>query len=276
LDMSGFSLNSAERCLAVLELLVECPEGMPLTAISSSLDLPASATHRLLQVLVAKGYASQEEASNRYAPTMAVAAMGLRLLARYHVPDICQPVLDDLATKSGELVRLSFFDNGRLIWIAKAQGSKSNLRYDPMTGHDVPLHVTAMGKAWLSTMTESEAVAMVARAGYAADLTGPRAIKTESELRRELTLTRARGYGLVEEEAEAGVSAIAMVIHDGLHAGARPVAALSVAGPSVRVTRDRLESLAPLLRNAVQTLSRLWAVSSYQSGRATASGTHAV
>lgn len=266
--MSGFSLNSAERCLAIVELLVEHPEGLPLTTISASLELPASATHRLLGVLVGKGYVKQDEVSNRYAPSMTVAALGLRLLSRYHVPDVCQPVLEDLAAKSGELVRLSFLEQDRLIWIAKAQGSRSNLRYDPIAGHDVPLQVTAMGKAWLATMPEEEAVALVVRKGFAPHLTGPRAIKTETELRRDLALTRERGYGMVEEEAEAGVSAIAVVVRDGLHAGAPAVAALSVAGPSVRLNRDRLEELVPLLQGAAETLSRLWAVRAYQNGGA--------
>lgn len=268
--MSGFSLNSAERCLAIVELLINHPEGLPLTSISAALDLPASATHRLLGVLSAKGYVKQNPTSNQYAPTMAIAALGLRLLARYHVPDICQPVLEELAAKSGELVRLSFLEEGRLIWIAKAQGSKSSLRYDPIIGRDVPLHVTAMGKVFLASMSDDEATALVARIGYEGDLIGPRAIRTETELLRELALARKRGYGLVEEEAEAGISAIAMVIQDGIHAGASAVAAISVAGPSFRVTRERLESFVPILDEAAKHLSRLWDVHRYQSATAAA------
>ena len=263
--MSGFSLNSAERCLAIVELLVDHPEGLPLTRISTSLELPASATHRLLGVLGGKGYVKQDSLSNHYVPTIAIAALGLRLLARYHVPDICQPLLEELAAMSGELVRLSFLEEGRLIWIAKAQGSKSSLRYDPIIGRDVPLHVTAMGKAFLASMSDAEATTLVAKIGYEGDLIGPRALRTESELLNELQLARTRGYGLVEEEAEAGVSAIAMVVHDGMHAGAPTVAALSIAGPTFRVTRERLESFEPLLSEAVKKLSRLWAVHRYQS-----------
>lgn len=273
--MSGFSLNSAERCLAIVELLVNHPEGLPLTTISAELELPASATHRLLGVLVGKGYVKQDVSSNQYAPTMAIAALGLRLLARYHVPDICQPVLDELAARSGELVRLSFLEEGRLIWIAKAQGSKSNLRYDPITGHEVPLHVTAMGKAFLAGMTDEEAVALVERVGYDGTMTGPRAIQDRAQLLHELALARERGYGLVQEEAEPGVSAIGMVVHDGMHAGAPAVAALSIAGPSFRVTRERLESFVPLLKDATANLTRLWSVHRYQSVTTAAEQRHA-
>lgn len=268
--MSGFSLNSAERCLAIVELLVDHPEGLPLTLISNSLELPASATHRLLTVLGTKGYVKQNPLSNHYAPTMAIAALGLRLLASYHVPDICQPVLEELAEQSGELVRLSFLEEGRLIWIAKAQGSKSSLRYDPIIGRDVPLHVTAMGKAFLASMTDAEATALVAKIGYEGDLIGPCALRTEAELLRELAMARTSGYGLVEEEAEAGVSAIAMVVHDGMHAGALTVAALSIAGPSFRVTHERLRGFVPFLKEATANLTRLWAVHRYQSAQVTA------
>lgn len=267
--MSGFSLNSADRCLAMMELLTGHPEGLPLTHISAFLELPASATHRLLGVLSSRGYVKQNPPSNYYAPTMAIAALGLRLLALYHVPDICQPVLEELAAQSGELVRLSFLEEGRLIWIAKAQGSRSGLRYDPIIGRNVPLHVTAMGKAFLAGMPDAEAAALVAKIGYEGDLIGPRALRTEPELLRELALARTRGYGLVAEEAEEGISAIAMVVHDGMHAGASAVAALSIAGPSFRVTRERLEGFAPILKQAVLSLSRLWPVHKYQSAATT-------
>lgn len=265
--MAGFSVSSAERCLAILEMLAGQPQGLSLTALSASLDMPQSAVHRLLATLVQRGYARQDEVSDRYVPTLAIAAIGLRLLSTLNIPNVCQPSLDRLAERSGELVRLSAVEEGRLLWIAKAQGSRSGLRYDPITGRDVPLHVTSMGKAWLATLPEDEAVRLVAERGFGGDLIGPNAIRDEATLRTELKVTRARGFGMVREEAEPGVSAVAMVVRDGVQPGARPVAALSIAGPAFRLSEERLEGFVPILRETAAELSRVWPVRAFQEAQ---------
>ena len=267
--MAGFSVSAADRCLAILELLADEPDGVALTALSATLELPQSAVHRLLAILVQRGYARQDEATGRYLPTLAIAAIGLRLLSTLNIPNVCQPTLERLAERTGELVRLSAVEGGRLLWIAKAQGSRSSLRYDPIMGHDVPLHVTSMGKAWLATLPDDEAVRLVEARGYGGALIGPNAIQDEATLRTELKVTRARGYGLVCEEAEPGVSAIAMVIRDGARPGAHPVAAISVAGPAFRLSEERLEGFVPMLREAAQELSRLWPIRGYQTSEGT-------
>lgn len=261
--MAGFSVLSAERCLALLDLLSREPDGLHLSRLASSLALPASAVHRLLATLVTAGYVRQDTVTDRYMPTLAIAAMGLRLLSTLGIPNVCQPSLDRLAEQTGELVRLSAVEGARLIWIAKAQGSRSALRYDPITGRDVPLHATSMGKIWLSTLPEDEAVRIVGDRGYGGDLIGPNAIRDEASLRTELRVTRARNFGLVQEEAEAGVSAIAMVVQT----GAQLVAVVSIAGPSFRLTEERLTSFATMLRETANELSQLWPVRTFQQAQ---------
>jgi len=89
--------------------------------------------------------------------------------ARYFwsgIVDIAQPLLDRLAATSGELVRLSIVDGDRLTWVARAQGARRGLRYDPDMGMDATLSCTATGHAWLLTMTDEEALQRVARQGF--------------------------------------------------------------------------------------------------------------
>ena len=62
--MSGFSVLSAERCLAILEMLLDEPQGLPLSTISSRLDLPFSPVHRLLGALMARRMVQQNPHSS--------------------------------------------------------------------------------------------------------------------------------------------------------------------------------------------------------------------
>jgi DNA-binding IclR family transcriptional regulator len=131
--------------------------------------------------------------------------------------------------------------------------------YQPkMTGR-VFLHSTAVGKAWLATMTDDEA----ARAGLASGLGkpgigGPRAVRSVSALLKEIHLTRKRGYATAVEEAERGVTALAVVV---LAARTkRVIGTLSIAGPITRVTPATYEANYQLLRKAGERLSTIWPV----------------
>lgn len=260
--MSNSSALSADRVLAILELLVQMSEGVSLSRIAQELDLPLSATHRLLAVLVNRNYARQNPATDQYEPTLAVATLGIRLLANTHLSDVYQPILDELAAATGELVRLAILDGEKMTWIASAQGATGPIRYDPVKGHDLPLHATAMGKAWLATLPEAEALRIATAAGFTG-AAGPNALTTAAELTRHLRETRERGYGLVNEEAEPGIAAIAMLVHDG--ASGAPVGSISIGGPSFRLSREKLVSFVPELRAAADELSALWPVRTYQA-----------
>ena len=128
------------------------------------LEMPKSAAHRLLTTLVNRGFAVQDETSQRYRLTVKLAAVGFRVLAGAGTSDICQPSLDRLAVRTGELVRLALVERDALFWIAKSQGALSGLRYDADLGQEVVLHATATGKAWLSTMTDAAAANLVKKA----------------------------------------------------------------------------------------------------------------
>jgi DNA-binding IclR family transcriptional regulator len=243
----------------LIELLAEHSGGLSLTVIAETLRLPKSATHRLLTLLAERGYLVQIE-KGRYRLTLRLTALGFRYLSGTNLSEVCQPVLDRLAAETGELARLAVVDQGALTWVAKAQGAKRGLRYDPDMGREVVLHATATGKAWLATLPIDEALALVTARGFSTpDRFGPKVIRTAAALRREIEATRERGYGVAEEEGEPGTAAIAAVIR-------RPppdvavVGTVSVAGPMARITAERYEGLARRVRAAAEELALLWPV----------------
>ena len=107
--------DSTERVIDMLALLADHPQGLPLSELSRRLELPKSAAHRLLSALVRRGFAVQDEYSQRYRMTVKVAAIGFRFLAASGITEICQPSLDRLAARTGELVRLALVEEDALI-----------------------------------------------------------------------------------------------------------------------------------------------------------------
>ncbi|MGL4323843.1 MAG: IclR family transcriptional regulator [Beijerinckiaceae bacterium] len=242
-----------ERTLGILETLAVHPEGLALGTIAEKLNMPASATHRLLTELGARGYVKQIKDQGDYVLTTKLVSMVLDYMGAAGIVDFAQPVLDRLAFESGEFVRLAVVDGERLTWVARAQGARRGLRYDPDVDVIARLSCTASGQAWLMTMSDEDALTLVARQGFGrpADL-GPNAPTTATALMKILADTRVRGYASTHDSFAPGLSSMAMPIR---RAGQGPVGVISIAGPSVRLDDARMLELAPLLKSAAHEIS---------------------
>ena len=256
-----------ERVLDVLEFLSGFPAGLSLTEICRRRGLAKSAGHRILTGLVECGFVEQDESSEHYRYTLKTTAIGFRYLAESGITDLCQPILNALAAKTGELSRLVIASGDTLTWVAKAQGALFGLRYDADIGRPVVLHATAVGRAWLMTLDEEEAVRIVRKHGFSIPTRFNRSIVTdEPTLRAELCVSRKRGYGLACEEGEAGMVAIACPIFfpQGLHT--RAVGTVSVAGPVVRIPPARAAEIAKDLNAAASEFSEIWPMRQFVGG----------
>ncbi|MEO6408263.1 MAG: IclR family transcriptional regulator [Burkholderiaceae bacterium] len=240
-----------DRGLLLLEHLCGQPEGMALTALADELDIPHSACHRLLVELQKRGYVRQLRDQGAYMLTAKLASLGLIFLSSSGIVDIADPLLERLAKESGELVRLSIVDGDRLTWVAKAQGSRKGLRYDPDMGSDAHLSCTASGHAWLLTLSDERALELVSRQGFGSPQEfGPKAPITVKVLLGLLHAARVRGYAMIDEAFAPGMTAMAAPVMRNREA----VGVISIAGPRLRLTFDRMQALGPALLAATAEL----------------------
>lgn len=245
--------NALERGLSALELLAGNAAGLPLQKVAETLGIPPSATHRMLNCLVEQGYVRQEHQHGNYILALKVVSLALRHLSQCSLVDLARPVLERLAGLSGELVRLSIVDADRLVWVSKAQGARSGLRYDPDAGAEAKLCCTASGLAWLSCLSNEQALELVYRQGLARPGEyGPNAPTTVEDLLARLQRARQQGYASVDESFEAGAAAVAAAIRAPQQG---VVGVISIAGPSVRLGTERMAALVPALLEAADELA---------------------
>jgi DNA-binding IclR family transcriptional regulator len=248
-----------ERTLGILEVLAAHPEGLSLGTIAERLNMPQSAAHRLLTALVQQGYAKQFHHQGDYGLSTKLVRMVLDYMGAAGIVDFAQPVLDRLATAAGEFIRLAVIDDDRLVWVARAQGARSGLRYDPDVDNTARLSCTASGHAWLMTMSDQDALTLVARQGFGRpEDYGPAAPTDPMEFLRILHETRRRGYGLTYDMFGPGLASMAVPIR---RKGEPPVGIVSVAGPSVRLPAERFAALAPVVFAAADELASASATS---------------
>jgi NitT/TauT family transport system ATP-binding protein len=248
------------HCLDLLSVMASNAQGMSLTDLALNLRVPKSSTQRLLEHLSGEGWIEQDEATSHYRLTTRLAVLGHRYLESAGITNIAQGLLDRLAKQTGELARLTALDGKRLVWMGSAQGAPPGLRYEPSMGTTIISYATGNGKVWLATLTNDEAVAVATTDGLgkskARGLLGPNALRSTAALIDDLDVTRKRGFAISNEEAERGVAAVAVAVCE--PNGSAVLGTTSVAGPVVRITRERHESIVRALNSTTADLALGW------------------
>jgi IclR family acetate operon transcriptional repressor len=246
-------MSSRSRAVAILAWLTRHPTGLPLRTIAANLGIPLAATERLLLGLTAGAYVHHDPATGLFRLRPKLAALGLAYLGTSGVTDLVQPVLDDLAKRTRELVRLAVIEGDRLTWVAKAQGARSGLFYTPDADAEVYLPATANGQAWLARLSDPEARRLIATQELGRPGLGPNAPADLDALLVQIAATRLRGYASVSEAYETGTSAMAAAIRRS--GTGDPIGTVSIAGPTLRMTPTRMEEIAPWLLASAEELA---------------------
>lgn len=240
-------MSVLEKATLILDAVTESPESATLTSIAQRLAQPRSSTHRLLSELVNLGLLFRVGAAV-YVPGPRLARWGE---AAGGVPDIVRiskPAMVRLRDEIGESVHLYVRQRDRRVCVSAVEGNYE-LRHFTEVGKPLPLSVGASGKvllAFADAVTQSHELRRVAREPLT-----PRAPTTE-ELIAQMAAIHQTDWSMSFGEREEGLAAAAVPIRN--HAGAVE-AALSVSGPTARLTAERLEALRPQLAAAAQLIS---------------------
>jgi DNA-binding IclR family transcriptional regulator len=249
---------AVERALEAIELLSGAADGLSLAEISRELIVNKAIASRLLETLEHAGYVWRDDIAQRYHLTYRISNLGLRQLQQSGLLGQCTSLLEDLAERTGELVRLSVVERGeKVTWVYAVVGTRRTLRIDPNFNFEVSLHSHATGKAWLMTLPPARALELIERDGMA-PLTRHTNVDIKA-LRKELDAASRRGFALTYEENEIGVGAVAApVMAPRLSGGTECVGVVSVAAPTNRMTRAEIEACGPLAAEVASRLAQMW------------------
>jgi DNA-binding IclR family transcriptional regulator len=235
--------------LSILELLGAAQE-LGVTELARKLGMGKSSVHRLLNTLVHKGYIEKNVQTGRYRLTYRLLAVASSAAGGYGLKDVAAPVMERLAAEVGESVNLGVLEMDRILRLHKVEGSYPiRLHIDAPGG--VKAHATGLGKVLLSGLEPDELRRHLANSPLTRFT--PKTIIAMRALQAELRSVRDRGYAVDNEECSAGVRAVAAPIRD-RQGGV--IAALSIAGPTDRLAKERLSTLAPIVMAAAEEISK--------------------
>lgn len=232
-------IQSLARASAIMDVISSGDEtGVGLSEISKATALNKTTAFNLLGTLVVLGFIEQDEHTRRYRLGLRNLELGRIVQQRLRISHLARPILADLCRKANETVNLGLPDLYDLVVVDSFRGSRI-LHATTYAGWRSPYHCTALGKAFMAQWD-----APMRRTVYTASglpRKSPRTITDIDALEAQLAAFRAQGYALDLEENEVGVNGIASSITDGL---GEVAAAVSVAGPSNRLTQEVMEHLA--------------------------------
>jgi len=226
--------QSLIRALTLLERLSETPSGLNLTDLSYQLGIPAATVHRLLNTFEELNFVEQDAGSGLWFVGMKAFNVGNAFLRRRDFVSIARPHMEALVDQCGETVNLGVIDDGEVVFISQVE-SQEVMRMIVRLGSRSPIHASGVGKALLAWQSEQRFARILERRGLARFT--ERTIDNPAALRKELELTKKRGYALDDEEHAVGLRCVAAAIFDET---GRALAAISLSGPKARVVDDRL------------------------------------
>ena len=202
--------------------------------LSKRCGLAKSTVSRLTHTLTALGYLVYVDESAKYRLGTAALSLGSTMLARLDIRKLAHPLMQELAEFGQCMVSLGSRDRLSMICVDVARGSAAiTLSLD--TGARVPIASSAMGRAYLTAVSEDERQDALARVRELTDRSGWPGL--EQGLARALEDIRGLGVCRSFGDWQKDVNAIAVPVRPG---GGLPPMAISCGAPAYMVAEEFL------------------------------------
>jgi DNA-binding IclR family transcriptional regulator len=243
------SVPALERGLRILECLAESQHGLTLSQITRAMQLPKSTVHCILLTFERSNYIQRDESSGRYRLGLGLFRLANVALPALWIREQAAQVLHSLMERTRLTVHMAALDYEELVLIARVSppGSAAPASW---VGKRMDFHCTALGKAVLSCLEESEIERLIRKHGMLRH--NDNTIASLRRLLLDLEQSRRRGYAVDDEEEEIGVRCLGAPI---LGPDGRVEAAVSVVGTTNSIDSEAAPSLASLVVDAARSIS---------------------
>ncbi len=248
-DGERYVIPNLRNACRILKLLGRHPNGLKAAELARSLDIPVTTTLRIMTTLHLEGFARKHEGRYELGPVLI--QLGNTALAGTEIRELALPLLQKLSTEADETSHLAIPCDERALIVA-VQDSPHPLGAASRPGFLAELHCSSTGKIFLAYLYRQQLAEIVAETKPARRT--PRTMTTVKELKREIDLTRKRGYSLDDEEFNLGVRCLAAPVFD---SAGQVTAAVGITAATVRFTKERIPEMARKVRAVAAALSQL-------------------
>lgn len=227
--------KTGQKLFRLIETLGEM-NGAGVTELSKELGYAKSTTHRYLATLDAAEYVVKE--GQTYYLSIQFLRLGNYARERQQLYQLVEPKVKQLAEETNERSQFFVEEHGTVVFVYRETGTNA-VKADSGIGKRLPMHATAAGKVMLAFLPNKRLEEIIETHGLP-ELT-ENTITSIDSLRDELDAIRERGFSYNKQENISGLHAVGVPTR----ANGRPVGALTVAGPTHRLTGKKFETEIP-------------------------------
>jgi DNA-binding IclR family transcriptional regulator len=243
-----YQLHSLDRAVSVLEVLGESDVPLSLAEICQRMNLHKSTAHRSLMVLERSALIERTQ-ENRFRLGLKLYELGNRAVEQIDLRTRVHPYFRRLSMQVGETVHLSVLQKTRVVYLDKVEPNR-RVCMSSKIGTSNPVYCTSMGKAMLAFQPEDITEQILAKIRFVRYTR--KTLCSREALMKSLERVRRRGYAIDDEEIEVGVRCVGAPIFNEDH---RAIAAVSVSGPSSRITAQSVPGIAEHLLRCCRDIS---------------------
>ena len=245
-------VQSLARGLLVIRAFDADHVQMTLSEVSRRTGLTRATARRFLLTLVELGYIRTD--GRTFELTALVLQLGYSYLSGQSLPQLAQPVLEDLSRQISESTSASVLDGSEIVYIARIH-TRRLMTVGIAVGTRFPAYATSMGRVLLAGLPEDRFEDYLTTVDLQ-PLTD-RTVTDPARLRELVAGVREQGWAVVDQELEQGLRSVAVPVYD---PQGRVTAALNTSmqatmglgGPTLE---DAAASVLPHLQQASATIT---------------------
>ncbi|MGB4407077.1 MAG: IclR family transcriptional regulator [Sphaerochaeta sp.] len=248
--MSPVPHRTTSRILDILETVALHPQGISLSDIAQSLEVPKSSIHPLLATLADRNYLKSNKKEQRFFLGENLFVLGNKFVNDADILDKIKEVLLYVAEKTSETLYFGVLSNLDVLYLIKAD-QFSNFRVVSNPGNKLPAYSTGYGKALLSQFSAAQ-IRSLYPSGTLPQITG-NTLSTVDALNEQLEAIRNSGFSYEKGESTTGIQCVAVpIIVEG-----KVLSGMSIAVPVFRYDAAREQEFKAYLLEAKQEIERI-------------------
>ena len=245
----GIKVKSLYKALKLLDYFDPAHPERGISELAGQSGLLKSSVHNIMSTFQKCGFIEKNTKTGKYRLGLKILVLSNVLSQTDDLRQIVKPYMDKLAQETRETVFLATPYEGEIVYVETAF-PRENVSARSVKGVVAPMYCTSIGKAIMAFEPE-ERIREIIEKGLAPFT--PNTITDPGRFREELERTRERGYAIDDMEHEYGIKCVGVPIRN---SGGAVVAAISLTGPSLRFTGDKIVEYAARLEAAAQEIGR--------------------
>jgi len=249
-EKSEYIIQAVDHALDLLEQFHDDVDELGVTELSKRLKLHKNNVFRLLATLESRSYIEQNKVTENYRLGLKTLELGQTFIKQMGLLRQSRPILEWLVKECNETSYVAILKEFHIVYLEVVE-TDLTVRVVPRVGARLPAYCTAAGKIQMAYMTEEELENYLPNKELKRNT--PNTITDKEDFKRHLKDVAEMGYAVDNEELDVGVKCVGAPIRDYTR---RIVGAVSISGPSMRFSDERMEKeLIPLVRKASEEIS---------------------